>query len=78
MKKLFFTAIAMIAFSGVSMANTIEEKEDMLIVNVIPCSTQASLQTQSVEDRLHEGSGECFSAAQYQLIYDMFMHECQN
>ena len=27
MKKLFFTAIALVAFSGVSMANTIEVKE---------------------------------------------------
>ena len=27
MKKLFFTAIAMVAFSAVSMANTIEVKE---------------------------------------------------
>lgn len=27
MKKLFFTAIALIAFSGVSMANTISEEE---------------------------------------------------
>ena len=26
MKKLFFTAIALVAFSGVSMASTIEEK----------------------------------------------------
>ena len=33
MKKLFFTAIAMIAFSGVSMANTIEEKEEIVIVD---------------------------------------------
>ncbi|AIG29250.1 hypothetical protein IA01_01655 [Flavobacterium psychrophilum] len=32
MKKLVFTAIAMIAFSGVSMANTTEAKEEVVSV----------------------------------------------
>ncbi|WP_396167164.1 hypothetical protein [Flavobacterium sp.] len=39
MKKLMFTAIALIAFSGVSLANTIdlEEKEE---VGRFPCTEQ--------------------------------------
>ena len=31
MKKLFFTAIAIIAFSGVSIAGTIQEKDEAVI-----------------------------------------------
>ena len=33
MKKLFFTAIVMVAFSAVSMANTIEVKKTKVLVN---------------------------------------------
>jgi hypothetical protein len=36
MKKLFFTAIALVAFSGISMASTVEVKveKDMPVLNV--------------------------------------------
>lgn len=31
MKKFMFTALVLVAFSGVSMANTVEEKDDELL-----------------------------------------------
>lgn len=35
MKKLFFTAIALVAFSGISMANTVEFEEQIIRVRCI-------------------------------------------
>ncbi len=39
MKKLFFSAIALVAFSGVSMANTVEVEDSIeTIVSDTPCT----------------------------------------
>lgn len=40
MKKLFFTALAVVAFSGVSMASTVEVKERVLLSNEIKIELQ--------------------------------------
>ena len=50
MKKMFFTAIALVAFSATSMANTIEvkevvipveEKKEVVILKATPCQEAA-------------------------------------
>ena len=46
MKKLFFTAIALVAFSGVSMANSVAVEETVIVENVLlkdNCTTVAQL-----------------------------------
>jgi hypothetical protein len=35
MKKMFFTAIAVVAFSGASIANTVEVKKEVVMFNCV-------------------------------------------
>ena len=61
MKKLFFTAIAIIAFSGVSIAGTIQEKDEAIVRSCM----QVYMETYDafVEAGLSsEASGEASSA----------------
>ena len=68
MKKLFFTAVAMIAFSGVSMANTIEEKKEVVLVSCMEVAMNtyremeiAGLGEEECQTEANAAYGECIS-----------------
>jgi hypothetical protein len=64
MKKMLFTAIAMIAFSGASIANTIEIKEDVVTV----VEKKATTPEVKVEDQLRSKCGAAGDAAYNYVI----------
>ena len=69
MKKLVFTAIAMIAFSGASMANTIEVKEEVVrrascmqvSIEVYNELREAGVGTEEAQIEANAAYGECLS-----------------
>lgn len=69
MKKKFFTAIALVAFSGVSMAETAPAVEEELMT----CATQAAMDTHNYE--LTYG---CQSPEAQQYIYNAYLAYCRS
>lgn len=67
MKKLFFTAIALVAFSGVSFGNTIVDDSDRT-----NCSVVAYITATIVE----EDSGGCLTSSQWNAVYNAAYWEC--
>lgn len=63
MKKLFFSAVALVAFSSVSMANTIavEEVKDKLVEKI------ETINVLSVQDKVVANNYGCFSYAIRQM-----------
>jgi len=79
MKKLFFSAVALVAFSSVSMANTIEI-ENFSMKN--DCAISAAIITQAQEEEYHntkleEGIDACWDTYTYNLIYALNLYMCQ-
>ena len=92
MKKLVFTALAVVAFSGVAMANTVEvkgiikEKNEVteVLTNIqredvrtSECSTIASITVDVAESDYHLSSGECFDSWTWNYIYQNALHQCE-
>jgi hypothetical protein len=72
MKKLFFTAIALVAFSGVSMANTIEiENTDSLEKTLQNCFNYALAAT------VLESGGTPMSQSEFNANYSFYYNACQ-
>jgi len=78
MKKVFFTAIAMIAFSSASMANTIadeevviEEKKEVVVKK--DCRQEAMI---SLEQ--YEATYGCLDGTQATYQYQLYFNKCQN
>jgi hypothetical protein len=70
MKKLFFSAVALIAFSSVSMANTIDLEE----IEVTPtCATQAAMDTDN-----YEQAYGCLSSEVRAFIYQAYLNYCRS
>jgi hypothetical protein len=93
MKKLVLTAIAVVAFSGVSRANTVEVKEvlkkknevmEVLATNMFKadiktseCSVIASITVDIAESDYHLSTGECFDSWTWNYIYQNALLECE-
>ena len=80
MKNLFFTAIALVAFSGVSMASTVEVAEvenDMQSVLGLPCEQQARQSLRILQANICISTGEDLSPAVSQFFYDQFLTDCE-
>ena len=82
MKKVIFTAIAMIAFSTASMANTIAEEapifQDQDEMRKPNCAVIAGLEV-SVAEMAHEAeTGECFNSWVWNYIYLNALYNCEN
>jgi hypothetical protein len=81
MKKLMFTAIALVAFSGISMAdNTIVEKEieQKEVLNAKPCETVAYIMASLYEESIENEYGTCLNSSQYNAIYNAAYKDCMN
>lgn len=76
MKKLFFTAIALVAFSGISKANTIEAENNTVATtefrNADPCATKAAYVMSLVE--AEQGCIE--DANEYNALYNYYYQLC--
>ena len=75
MKKLFFTAIVLVAFSSVSMANTIEEE----VIAVRDCAAYAANQATIEELKLKKLSGDpefCLDSEGYNNMYNYYYGYC--
>jgi hypothetical protein len=93
MKKLVLTALAVVAFSGVSKANTVEAKEvqkeknevfEDLATNILTadiktseCSEIAGITVDIAESDYHLSTGECFDSWTWNYIYQNALHECE-
>jgi hypothetical protein len=73
MKKLLFTAIAIVAFSGVSMANTIADGEDVekiCVENVVllqtdtPCADAANVMFHYLMDEMNNTFAQAWRLSQ--------------
>ncbi len=67
MKKLFFTAIALLAFSGISMASTVEVKESA----VTDCYSRAG----DYIDNVYDPCGT-HTAEENNAVYQAFLAGC--
>ncbi|MCZ8089407.1 hypothetical protein [Flavobacterium sp.] len=76
MKKLFFSAVALVAFSSVSMANTIEieETEVKNIIVVDPCFKTAI----RMMDLIEANNGEITDIVFYNNVYQYYVWMCHN
>ena len=80
MKKLLFTAIAMVAFSSASMANTIAVEEE----RKLPCETIAVIsmiiaEEEYASNQLEQGiANACFDSWTYNHIYQLYLDDCNN
>jgi hypothetical protein len=70
MKKLLFSALALIAFSSVSVGNTIELKEEVVTPT---CQSQATMDTQN-----YEQANGCLTETQWQFIYNAYLNYCRS
>jgi len=70
MKKLVFTAIAVIAFSGVAMANNCEVSIEQ------DCGAYAATWTNLHEQADHDWYGFCYTSEQYNLMYNYYYSQC--
>lgn len=86
MKKMFFTAIAMVAFSGAGMANTKEEvkskeakeKSEKKEEIRASCEDAASAGADAAESWYHCLTDQCFTAEGYARIYNSLLNLCNN
>jgi hypothetical protein len=69
MKKLFFTAIALVAFSGISIA----KKSNVSIVLPDACADWASSMASADEDEFG-----CMSSSEYNASYYSYLRKCRN
>jgi flagellar hook assembly protein FlgD len=81
MKKLLFSAIALVAFNGVSMGNTIEVEKDSLVSKIVVieedkgdgCQEFAmDLVTFAVSD------DDNLTDAEYNAVFQSFLNYCYN
>ena len=89
MKKLFFTAIALVAFSGVSMASSFKnslfskeyhsfEKRELnftkiLLKDIVDCGAMAQDLISIYEDEFG-----CLESSAYNSFYTIMLHWCNN
>lgn len=71
MKKLVLSAIVMIAFSGISNANTVALEED------INCTEFASVVLEVTEELYHNETGNCFDGWIYNYLYETEKAQCE-
>ncbi|MFY7739996.1 MAG: hypothetical protein ACOVQC_05720 [Flavobacterium sp.] len=85
MKKLMFTAIALVAFATSGMANVEKRKENekekgktteqvLLRKN---CASYAATKASEVEAALEAATNTCFSSSDYNALYNFYFSECQ-
>jgi hypothetical protein len=77
MKKVLFSAIVVIAFSGVSMANNREESKSSENLIVADCESIASTAASSAENRQHSAYGICYTSAQYNQVRRVCLAMCK-
>lgn len=70
MKKLFFTAITLIAFSGITIA---KNKDKNLLKEDFYCSLWAAQMAAADEDEFG-----CMSSAEYSSSYYFYLTKCNN
>ena len=66
-KKLFFSAVALVAFSSVSMGNTIDIEEE----KVIDCTQHAIDRVNKVEE-----TQGCLTPTQYTHYFNSYYNDC--
>ena len=77
MKKLVFTAIAVLAFSGVQFAGTEERKKDLDLIPPDPCLTAAFVEATLVKED-HESAGlGCLTSSEWNAVYNTAYNECK-
>ncbi|MCK8142221.1 hypothetical protein MW871_10000 [Flavobacterium sp. I-SCBP12n] len=74
MKKLLFTALAVVAFSGVAMAETSVQKQ----VFKNSCGDVAANTVNVAEEEYHNETGQCFDSWVYNYIYNNALENCLN
>ena len=74
MKKLFFTAIAMVAFSGSAMANSVAKKNLETKTNSLDwtCHQEVTAKLDRIEKM------GCLEATVRESLYNQYMARCQN
>nr|WP_309757059.1 hypothetical protein [Flavobacterium sp.] len=93
MKKLVFTALAVVAFSGAAMAKTGDVKEilkerneilEVLVTNIViederlsECSDVAGIEVEVAESEYYLAKGECFDSWIWNYIYLNALYECE-
>ncbi len=77
MKKLVFTAIGLIAFSGISMASNVLENSSYSKKSIaVDCETIATKNANQQENRIHSAYGFCFTSSQYNAVRGTFLAAC--
>ncbi len=70
MKKLFFSAVALMAFNSISMANTIAVEELELPPT---CESQAAMDTNN-----YEQAYGCLTSTQWNFVYNAYLTYCKS
>jgi hypothetical protein len=86
MKKLFFTAIALVAFSGLSNANTAELEENQTVLKKNPCESSAALLMSIFEENHYNEQVNngvppdqivCIDSFTYNTMYYAYLANCR-
>ena len=77
MKKVIFSAIAMIAFVGSSMANNeVEKIEIKFDGDPSGCAIIAAAGATLAEEEYHKTTLKCFDSYVFNLLYTIYYNQC--
>ena len=77
MKKFMFSAVAMIAFVGSSMAkNEVEKIEIKLVGDPSGCAIVATAGATLAEEEYHKTTKKCFDSYIFNLLYTIYYNQC--
>ncbi len=83
MKKLIFSAVALVAFSFAGMANEVKVEHKVIEVEIIEarilsCVTIAAIQTMVASEAHCNDTGNDWDSWTYNFVYETYYAQCSN
>lgn len=83
MKKLIFSAVALVAFSFAGMANEVKVEHKVIEVEIIEarilsCVTIAAIQTMVASEAHCNNTGNDWDSWTYNFVYETYYAQCSN
>ena len=76
MKKMIFSAVALVAFSFAGMANEIEEEKIETKTLKLSCATIAAIQTMVASEAHCNETGNDWDSWTYNFVYETYYAQC--
>jgi hypothetical protein len=83
MRKMVFSAVALVAFSFTGMANEVKEEHKVIEVEIIEarvlsCVTIAAIQTMVASEAHSNDTGNDWDSWTYNFVYETYYAQCSN